>query len=199
MILIGDCHGLTSQYEEIIKYLEGDGIQSILLGELGFHNQHLWFLNSPLSKQNKVLFGNHDFFPWIDKPYSLGRFKHLPEHNMFAMAGAFSIDQQHRVEGRDWFREEEMNVAEERDCLKAYLKAKPEIVITHDAPMFVVDKMFNYSYKYPNGQRTNMYFQNLFYQHQPKVWVFAHHHKGKDMIIEKTHFICLDELQTLKI
>lgn len=197
-ILLGDCHGMIDRYERIIKNLEGDGIQSILLGELGFQKEHNWFINSPYSTKNhKILFGNHDYFPYLNLSYSLGRFKNLPEYKMFAIAGGYSIDQQRRIEGLSWFREEEMNITEEMNCFKAYKKAKPEIVITHDGPMSAIDEIFNYSYKFPNGQRTNMYFENLLCYHRPRVWIFAHHHESRDKVIGNTRFICLDELETL--
>jgi len=171
----------------------------ILLGEMGFKKQHDWFLNSPLSEHNKLLFGNHDYFPYLNKPYSLGRFKAIPEYNMFTIAGAFSIDWQWRTEGRDIFMEEEMDCHEEIKCFDAYCKAKPEIMVTHDAPASVIVPLFHYTYLYPNGQRTNNFLQKCLEIHQPKVWVFAHHHKAKDQTINGTRFICLDELQTIEV
>jgi len=197
MLLIGDAHGRINEYKEIVEYLEGDGIHSILLGELGFQGQHDWFMKSGLDKHNKILFGNHDFFPYLNLSYSLGRFNFIPKYKMFSIAGAFSIDRQYRLAGRDWFKEEEMTFAEEILCGKAYLETKPEIVISHDAPESVVDALFNYSYKFPNGNTTNRFLDTLLKYHKPKTWVFAHHHETKDKIIDGTRFICLDELETL--
>lgn len=199
MLLIGDCHGLIGQYRNIVEHLEGEGIHSILLGELGFKKEHDWFLNSSLSKHNKILFGNHDYFPYLNNPYSLGRFSEIPRYKMFAIAGGYSIDKQWRLEGRDWFREEEMTCTEEEACFKAYSRCKPEIVISHDGPNTIINEMFNYSYRFPNGERTNKFLDYLLQTHRPKLWVFAHHHKSKDKTLENTRFICLNELQTFKI
>lgn len=199
MLLIGDCHGLTTDYADKVKYIEGDGIHSILLGEMGFKQQHDWFINSPYSKQNKILFGNHDYFPYLNKSYSLGRFSPVPEYDMFAIAGAFSIDRVYRTEGRDWFREEEMSIGEEIQCLQAYKDCKPEIVISHDAPASVVNEIFHYSYTYPDSQKTNKFLDRLLENHKPRVWVFAHHHDSRDKTINGTRFICLDELETIKV
>ena len=198
-LLIGDCHGLLDFYKEIIENLEGDGLHSILLGELGFKKQHDWFLKSPLSENNKILFGNHDYFPYLNREHSLGRFKSIPEYNMFTIAGAFSIDWQYRIEGRDLFKEEEMNCQEERKCFDAYCKAKPEIVVSHDAPDSAIVSLFKYPHRFPNGQKTTDFLQRCLEAHQPKTWVFAHHHKDKDETINGTRFICLDELQTIEV
>lgn len=199
MLLIGDCHGLTGDYSDIVRYLDGDGIHSILLGEMGFKQQHDWFIASSYSKRNKILFGNHDYFPYLNKSYSLGRFRPVPEYKMFAIAGAFSIDRQWRTEGRDWFSEEEMGIKDELKCLEVYKDCKPEIVISHDAPLSVVDAFFHYGYKFPNGDRTNKFLDRLLENHQPRAWVFAHHHKSHDEKINGTRFICLDELKTIEV
>ena len=199
MKICGDCHGLIDFYKEKIEHLEGEGIHSILLGELGFKKQHDWFIKSGLAKNNKILFGNHDYWPYLDNEYSLGRYKSLPEYNMFAIAGAFSIDKQWRLEGRDWWKEEEATLDEEHKIQMAYEQAKPDIVISHDAPSSIIIPLFNYGYLFPDGQRTNNLLQRLLNIHRPKVWIFAHHHKTKDQTIDGTRFICLDELQTIDL
>jgi hypothetical protein len=199
LLLIGDCHGRLFQYEEIIKYLEGDGVRSILLGELGFKPEHEWFIKSPYSKNNKILFGNHDYFPNLYESYSLGRYSYNPEYKMFCIAGGYSIDKQYRVEGKTWFKEEEMTSREERGCLLAYQKAKPEIVISHEAPELAINKLFNYSYVFPGGSATYKFFDVLLAYHRPRVWVFAHHHDRRDAVIKGTRFICLDELETIDV
>jgi Icc-related predicted phosphoesterase len=39
----------------------------------------------------------------------------------------------------------------------------------------------------------------MFQEHQPKLWVFGHHHQSKDVQINGTRFVCLNELETMTL
>ena len=198
-ILIGDCHGRIERYLRILKEADEREEPTMLLGELGFKKEHDWFQGLKLNPdRHKIVFGNHDYFPYLNKPYSMGRFKSWsePKGTFFSVAGAYSIDKQYRREGVTWFADEEMNLKEQTECLALYEKCKPAYVLTHDGPESVIDTFFNYAYKFPDGNNTNKFYDILLSYHKPKAWVFAHHHKSRDMVINGTRFICLDEMET---
>ena len=48
--------------------------------------------------------------------------------------GRLVVDQWHRTEGVNWWRDEELRVAELEAAVDLYAKVKPEIVLTHDGP-----------------------------------------------------------------
>lgn len=47
--------------------------------------------------------------------------------------------------------------------------------------------------------QTRTMLQKMFEEHKPELWIFGHHHKSKDEVINGTRFICLDELETFEI
>lgn len=198
MILCGDCHGHLEKYLRILTEADEREVPTMLLGELGFKKEHNWFISHKFNLRHKIIFGNHDYFPYLNKPYSMGRFKAWtePKGSFFSIAGAFSIDKKYRTEGVTWFAEEEMSVGEQSECLALYEKFKPSYVLTHDGPESVIDDFFNYTYKFPNGNYTNKFYDTLLHYHKPKAWVFAHHHCSMDKVIDGTRFICLNEMET---
>ena len=145
--------------------------------------------------------GNHDYIPYLNKPHSLGNWSF--ERGIFTIRGANSIDIHKREEGLDWFRNEELNYQETNDVFDAYLRIKPEIVVTHDCPASVAEILFGMPTSGVNKQffksTTRELLQGLFEEHQPRLHLFGHHHKSKDMIINGTRFICLAELETYNL
>lgn len=142
LMLIGDVHGKYYEYHELIKIAEQKNIKSIQLGDFGFEIEHIWHRNNINSTNHKILFGNHDFYPFIDLPHSLGNFGYLEEYGIFYIRGANSIDKYRRTIGLDWFSNEELSWEEANQCLELYEKIKPNIVISHDCPDFTY-KQFN--------------------------------------------------------
>ena len=97
----------------------------------------------------------------------------------------------------------ELNYQETNDVFDAYLRIKPEIVVTHDCPASVAEILFGMPTSGVNKQffksTTRELLQGLFEEHQPRLHLFGHHHKSKDMIINGTRFICLAELETYNL
>lgn len=191
MVIIGDVHGKVNQYWKLIQGVT----ESLQLGDFGFKEQHDWFLENVNCDNHKVLFGNHDYYPYLDKPHSLSDYSYNPAYNLFTIRGANSIDKHVRLEGRDWFREEELEYSKFLPILDKYVELKPSIVVTHDCPQLVKEFMFGY----PEKTSTNTYLQHCFEQHKPLLWIFGHYHTSKKEIISGTKFLCLDELETYKI
>lgn len=196
--LIGDPHGKTINYNCIVSDCEQRGEKTLTVGDNGFEKQ--WvdgekFLNTiPNGTINhKWLGGNHDVYPNNHFAQSLGDFGVW--NGIFFVRGANSIDKAQRIEGRDWFREEEMDYSQMLECFDLYESVKPEIVVSHDCPQSVMEFMFGYTEK----SRTRTLLEEMFRIHQPKTHLFGHHHCSREAFCGNTEFICLKELETLTL
>lgn len=197
MIIIGDIHCKVDQYFQLIKNEQS----SLQVGDFGFKEEHDWHLEN-VSNHHRVNFGNHDYYPYLNKPHSCGNFSY--DGTIFTIRGAHSIDRHKRLESVDWFENEELNAVEQLEVLDAYLLHKPEIVIAHDAPMFVTTELFGFPkpmdidyLKYKSQTRALL--EHLVKEHPPKIFIFGHFHKSKDEVIEGTRYICLKELETFNL
>lgn len=192
ILIIGDVHGKLNGFAGIM--LDEKPRFSIQLGDFGFKKHHDWFLGNMDTSRHRILFGNHDYYPYLDKPYSLGDFHEqvLPSgRKLFCVRGAWSIDQMQRIQGIDWFPEEEMDIMRWNECITAYERFKPDMVISHDCPYSIYREFF--SIHQPN--RTCMGLDTLLDIHPPGKWIFGHHHKPRTESFRECEFTCLGELQ----
>ena len=196
MLFIGDIHGKVELYERIIKNTTDCSIQ---LGDYGFQAEHDWHLANVDYSRHRVVFGNHEYQPYVHKPHSLGNFSLDKKLGLMTIRGAVSTDKKHRTEGEDWFSGEELTPQEWEECTKAYRKFKPRIVASHDCPQIVRNYLLKQHIIADDDllQITPNMMDLLLDKHQPKKWIFGHHHTSARMIIEGTLFICLNELETL--
>ena len=190
MLLIGDVHGHLDRFAALLR---DSSYPSIQLGDFGFRYQHQWHLASYDSSRHRVLFGNHDYYPGLDWPHSLGNFSSLPQYGIFAVRGADSIDRDRRYEGLNWWPEEELTCHQGPDALNAYADARPEIVLSHDCPHSVALAWFGI---HPPS-RTRQLLERMLEIHQPRLWIFGHHHHSRQEQRNGTTFRCLNELETL--
>jgi hypothetical protein len=94
-----------------------------------------------------------------------------------------------------------------RDAAKAYLQIRPEIVITHDAPIDIARFAceFAHPFRRPSSKtlfqqsRTNEFFTYLQGRHAPKLWLFGHHHQDWQYRENETLFVCVGELSHVDI
>ncbi len=191
LIAIGDVHCKISAYLEIIKKHDGDSIQ---VGDFGFDIEHEWHLKNVNSTKHKVNFGNHEDYRFLNKPHSLGNFSYIPKYELLSVRGALSIDQHKRIEGVDWFRNEELEYNELNLAIDHCELKKPKIIISHDCPHEVRKHLFDIHEK----STTSNGLQGMFEVHQPDIWIFGHFHRSKDEVINGTRFICLAELEVFK-
>jgi hypothetical protein len=192
MLVIGDIHGNIQYYDGLIKGLE----KSIQVGDFGFKGAHDWHMKN-VSPDHKVNFGNHDYYPYLNEAHSLGNFSY--HENIFTIRGAHSIDRWKRNEGVDWFSNEELNYQETDQCIDLYEKVKPEVVIAHDCPMFVATELFDFPRQVEYTSHTRLLLESLVKTHTPKIFIFGHHHKERDAIIEGTRYICLGISETFNL
>lgn len=191
--LIGDVHGKIEEYHSILKNENPEGLPTIQVGDFGFQKHHDYMIKNIDISKNQILFGNHDYYPYVYEDHSLGDWGKLPElKDTFFIRGAYSIDWKYRVLGKTWFKEEQFTHEEFDQCLDAYLQAKPKILITHDCPVDVILHIHG-DYRFYNS--TSNFFQALFDMHKPELWIFGHHHISIDVIIKGTRFVCLAELE----
>lgn len=190
LLVIGDVHGKINDYWKLVNFRKGCSIQ---VGDFGFKKQHDWFLKNIDYTQNKINFGNHDDYSFLYEPHSLSNWSYAYESKVMTVRGAYSVDKAYRTENLDWWANEELNYEEMQNAIDFYNFNKPKIMITHDCP--------DYARRYLFGIRdksiTSNGLQVMFESHQPDIWIFGHHHKSKNEVINGTRFICLAELETM--
>ena len=198
--IIGDVHAKYGEY----LHLTDEAEYSIQLGDMGFSYNHMKGLN-PL---NHTFFGgNHDNYDKINAvSHCHGNFggRHLgnsavgPVFNYFIVRGAYSVDKKYRTIGIDWWADEELNREQAERCINNFEQMKPEIVISHDCPASVVPEFMTNEWKLEKSF-TGLVLDDMFEIHQPKTWIFGHHHNSKTTTKNGTKFICLDELNYIDL
>jgi len=191
MLLIGDVHGKSEDYLKIVKNYPS----SVQLGDMGFDYSH--FSNLKL-KTHRFLKGNHDLYSQDDiHPCynTLGDFGlgYSGGREFFFVRGAYSIDKAWRIPGISWFEEEELNFQQSNECIELYNSVGgSDLLLSHDCPQQLVDLLWGYE-----ATNTRKLLDVLLEIHRPKLWVFGHHHKSINVVVDGTRFICLNELETL--
>lgn len=219
MFFIGDVHGKTAQLLKLIEKTDGPVFQ---LGDMG-----LGFPGVVLPPQTNLQFirGNHDDPAACQAhPNYAGEFGYLSEHDLFFLGGAWSIDYGWRqawnlarkMEGdprRVYWDNEELSQEQLDEAIKLYIKSKPRIVATHEAPTDAAKYLLNYphagAFRSEKAEcantRTSQALQKMLDAHQPEHWVFGHYHRDleftlvKDNVPQKTRFNCLNELSIKEI
>ncbi len=187
--LIGDSHGVPNSHFNLARNCEA----TVHLGDVGFKYGYLPLLDS---EKHKIVGGNHDNYPaLVQYPHYLGNYGET-FGGIFYVRGAWSIDKAYRVEGRDWWAEEELTYDEGNAAFDAYVKAKPSIVVTHDCPQFIT----NYRYGWTaQKSKTGMLLELMWDVHKPKAWFYGHHHDNNVNVIQGTTFRCIKDQQYLDI
>ena len=203
--LIGDVHGKYYNYINICANNE----YTIQLGDLGYDNTEVLQGIDPAHHQ--FIYGNHDNHSVdYDLPHCLGRFgaRSLNNIDFFFVSGAFSIDKKYRIDKvpQTWFPNEELSYAEGMACLELYEKIKPDLVLTHDFPRSIINKISNPEKLKDWGfdpdtftTSTSELLEAMFKIHQPRYWWGGHHHCSKTFRHNGTRFQVLNELETLII
>jgi hypothetical protein len=209
---IGDVHGKYGAYKNAIAAVP----RSIQVGDMGVGFRHASgarygepAANPPhyamVRGDHRFIRENHDNpaacrtqSQWIPD----GHYK----DGMMFVGGAVSIDKDQRIDGYDWWKEEELNHAELRNIFASYLTRKPHIMVTHDCPEEVASILLDNFPKLGTARRdfisrTRLAFQEMWLAHSPELWIFGHYHVSFDHMIHhansdtSTRFICLAELE----
>lgn len=192
--LIGDVHGKYEHYHKIVRQTERHPY-TLQIGDFGFKYDTLKNVDST---RHLILPGNHDHYDTCyNHPHFLGDYGYtsLNRIDFFYYRGAYSIDQQYRTIGIDWWENEQVNIDQFMKARELYRDIKPEVMITHDCPQDIALQMLE------PGQRvyeniTSWALQELYNIHQPKLWFFGHWHRSVKIQHGNTQFVCLNELET---
>ncbi len=192
MIFLGDVHGKFDKLKIVVKHLTKEHPEQTILqvGDYG-----IGFGPQPpknLGKNFKFFPGNHDDRKLCLKdPHCLGNFGHITEESVYYISGAYSPDRAMRIEGINWWANEELTENELNLAGVGVETLCPKIIVTHDFPRCIIPDLFGYN---PYHSRTGVYLEAIFAKYQPKYWVGGHHHKNVQKEIGGTRFICLSEL-----
>lgn len=141
IIVVGDIHGKVAEFQKLIAN-HNSKTPIIQVGDVGFG-----FGGIPNFPDNVHLIrGNHDDPEAARKhPNYLGDYGYWPEHKLFYLGGAWSIDYAWRqlwnlqnAPRKVWWEDEELSQPELDAALALYTETKPEIVISHEAPASIV-------------------------------------------------------------
>lgn len=182
---IGDIHGNMNEWDAIRKGCE----YSVQLGDLGVG--FVPTVPQPI-KNHWFIRGNHDnprkCWNRDDCLYSYG----TVFRKIFYVSGAESEDRSQRVEGFDWWRDEQLSTAALNDMVLEWRKicdkqSVPEIFVSHCAPESAEYAM-GFSWK---SCKTSAALEACWQIAKPKVWLYGHYHEMFDRTINGTRFICL--------
>lgn len=185
LTLQGDTHGAD------------DGIfdnPSIQVGDYGGKTKHQEFAEKR-NDFNYILFGNHDFMPFLYAKHSLFDAATIDtgNHNILCIRGAYSRDWAHRKEGVNYFKQQEQLNFKQGLALRDFIRGKKfDIVISHDCPFFVKKDLFGYKDKNLTSQILEIIQAAL----EPEMWFFGHHHQSEHYFGNNTYFRCLDRCET---
>ncbi len=190
VVLVGDIHG---NFKQIIKTAHKHKNQLVIqIGDFG-----IGFSKNPKPKfpENlRFIRGNHDDPAKCQiNPHYLGDFGFIPELDLFYVSGAWSIDEAKRVEGVDWWRDEQLNARQMNEAFDLYAKTKPKFVVSHDCPLFLYQEM-NYTNKpmiQGGDYSTPKFLESMWNYHRPAMWLYGHHHHYFTKNVKGTRFICL--------
>ena len=204
---IGDVHGKFSRYKKLIKNRE----RSLQVGDfgVGFYNRvtDRPCINPPFDHMSKgehyFIRGNHDnpnvckrHKFWIkDGGSAFGR------DDIFCVGGAVSIDKDRRLEGYDWWHDEELSYKELCKIMDVYELVKPKVVVSHECPDTIISRVMHDEcmFKYDIPCTTRKCFDNMLEIHKPDLWVHGHWHLDYHRVINGVEFIGLGELSTVDL
>lgn len=204
MRLIGDIHGQFTDYVSIAVSAPFE--KSVQIGDFGYG----FFSKYTTEKLNtfqleypdaKFIRGNHDHPKLASKSGNFIKDGFFDEDNsIMYVGGAQSYDRAIRTSGINWWPDEELSMAEYYELFDSYIKNKPKIMVTHDAPEMITYKMFLAERGGTiDPSRTGQVFQQMWERHQPEYWFFGHWHITKRYEENGTIFQCIGELDYIDL
>jgi hypothetical protein len=218
--VIGDVHGQIDPDSLFTRdarpYLDiiSDAPFSIQLGDMGDGETYDKLIARVDANRHRFFPGNHESYDRLP-PHNLGDFGSVScgEVGFFFVRGAGSTDREVLLrlgaeQGKNlWFEQEELTEEQMRAAEHEYLRARPQIVLSHDAPTHVARLAWQHARRCspPNSRarysatRTTDFLERLLDQHQPRVWLFGHHHHDWRHRESGSLFVCVGELSYVDI
>lgn len=170
MIILSDVHANWDRVEQVCRLWPDHTV--VQLGDLGIGWIRTEYVLENSPKNFRFFVGNHDNRTVASTlPACLGNFGEF--ENIFFVSGAHSIDQADRIEGKDWWRDEELSYSQSMECLKAWEKSDKEILVSHDTTQSFVER-FMLIY---DRSITRTLLQDMIEVRKPKMIIFGHHHR----------------------
>ena len=218
--IIGDVHGLI-QPEDLLHgkpHAYTDLIAgadfSIQVGDMGDEESYRQLDLHVDADRHRFFCGNHEQFGHLPR-HCLGDFGAISWGgvDLFYIRGASSLDKQKLVQlGRQlgktlWHEQEELTTQQMDAAEQEFLRAKPTIMLSHNAPTHIARFAWNHArrFSHPNLEavfresRTNAFLSRLLDQHAPRCWIFGHHHRNWKYTEAATTFACVGELSFLDV
>ena len=218
--VIGDVHAQIDDADlftrEARPYLEiiADAACSIQLGDMGDRETYARLAADVDAGRHRFFPGNHDHYDRLP-PHSLGDFGPvlLGGVGFFFIRGAWSSDREELIQlGREqgktiWFKQEELTDEQMGAASEEYLRVRPRIVLSHDAPTHVARFAWQHARRFSAPRsgavfcrsRTTDFLERLLEHHQPRLWLFGHHHRDWRHQEGGTLFVCVGELSYIDI
>ena len=181
MIILSDVH---CDFNHVINVCQRHVDQTVVqLGDLG-----IGFLRTEYVKENtpsnfRFFVGNHDSRTLANTlPSCLGNFGEF--ENIFFVSGANSIDRFSRIEGKDWWPDEELTYAQSNECLNLWEQSDKDIIVAHDCPQTIAEKFMSIY----DRSLTRTLLDRMIEVRKPKLVVFGHHHRSYDINFNKVKY-----------
>jgi hypothetical protein len=218
--IIGDVHAQIGpddvvrrhgrSYREIIA--EAD--HSVQIGDMGDDEAYRSLVEHVDPARHRFFPGNHEHYVALPA-HCLGDFGAVAwgDVEFFFVRGAASMDKAQLLEmGRQvgktlWYEQEELTDAQLDAAERAYLQARPAIVLSHDAPTEIARMAWTHAMRLapPNPEaayrpsRTSEFLARLWGQHAPRLWAFGHYHRDWSDRAGETLFRCVGELSWIDV
>lgn len=214
MRIVSDVHGNLKRY----KSLAEGSPYSLQIGDLGFTYTYKKLLGDKDFdvSRHKYFAGNHDDYDFCKRGLDANTYSRFSQFNLgdygmrshggldfYVIRGAFSVDWMYRTMGLDLFANEEFELTQHDAIIEDFVKAKPDIVFSHECPQSVgyggsrllkgPDILVRLGYNYDTfSTKTGILLQKMFEAHQPKEWLFAHYHQNWEDTVNGTRFRCIE-------
>ena len=201
MIFIGDVHANFQIYDHVTTCFD----DTFQVGDMGFFRE-IDISRAIVGDRHKFIRGNHDDpLLCVRHPGYLGDFGYLKEQDIFYLSGGWSIDQDYRTPGIDWWKDEELSTSQLQSAIDEYKLAKPRVVVSHECPSIVKEDVLDvnravntYASRVYPPSRTELALTAMWELHQPEYWIFGHYHTDFSKIVDGTRFVCLEIIHYTK-
>jgi hypothetical protein len=182
-LILGDVHGNLRRCDDMCRKNRDRTV--IQIGDLGVGFEP-FELFKKLPKNFRFFPGNHDNRQEAKKLSScLGDYGEFG--NLFFLSGADSIDKNLRIPGRDWWPDEELTYEQGQKAIEMWANSKAEVLLSHDLPQSLAEAY----YLIYDRSITRTILQQMTDARKPKLHIFGHHHKSKQVVLNGIQYVGL--------